>query len=1080
MSNISSVVKAGRGACALALLVAAAGTVRAQTAQEQFGRVRIQYRTFHWQQYSTQNFTVMYYDGNEPAARRAVDYAEKELQRVTALIGYYPYAKTTLMLYNSVGDLRQSNVGLDLNPETVAGGDAPLARMSKVQIAFTGQQTDFKRELSFQLTRVLMNDMMYGGSLREVLQSSYLLQLPDWFISGASAYAAEGWSVEMDGFMRDMTRQYPSGNRTAPFFIRDPRLAGQSIWNYIAERYGYTTIQNILNLTRITRDAEVGISSSLNVPYKVFMRDWLAYYRALNTRPALAALVVPDAKFQVGGRNRKFAIYSQPVLSPNGQQLAYAVNELGRYRVVVANRDGSHRRTVGRGGYKTPDQQVETRLPALAWRGNSQVAVAEMSQGAMTLHLRDASGSNLLSRFSSVVTFRRSASLFQNYDQVLDMSYSADGKSLAFSAVRGGQNDLYVLRAGSRQAEQLTNDLFDDVQPVFMPNGQGIVFSSNRYLDSLGRVRPATFPNVVNNYDLFLYHLDGRALPVEALASTISNETRPRALSNDEILYLGEESGVRNLYRYSLKTKQRDLLTSFLPNIIDFDYSPGTGALAFVALVQARDVLYAYPKFELPAALPGIKTARQQTLEDRSAAPVAAVARPAARVTTPTADSTGAPTGSRRDRRKADEAVNTSDYVFEEDEPVRPTRPAARRGPINKVLPEVPVVAGPYRYDTRFMADNITTSLYSDPLLGLGLQFRAHLNDILENQRIEAGLFGLFDLSTSNINASYTNLTHRVDWTVAYQKQAYFFDLEQGRFRYGRHEAAVTFAYPLTHNMSLRAGPRFESISRTRTNNFLNDLDLNQNYLGYKAELVFDNTITTGVNMLRGTRMKIALEQLRGVGNQGLNFGKLTIDLRHYQKIHRSIIWANRASYGQFFGPNTQYFRLGGMDNWFLSNYKDDRVTFLPNTPTPGPSQVFNQQFVTNMRGFDYSTRYGSRYILFNSELRVPIVQYLSRRPIYSAFLRNLQFTGFVDAGTAYTGGNPFSVDNSNNTLPFGGNGNPFSGTVTNFSNPLLVGYGAGVRSTLFGFYGKADVAWGRENYVTNPPKFYFTLGYDF
>lgn len=1077
MRDISSVVKAVRGACALVVLVALAGPARAQTAQEQFGRVRIQYKNFHWQQYTTQNFTVMYYDGNEPAARRAVDYAEKELQRVTALIGYYPYSKTTLMLYNSVGDLRQSNVGLDPNPETVAGGDAPLARMSKVQIAFTGQQTDFKREVSFQLTQVLLNDMMYGGSLREVLQSSYLLQLPDWFIAGASAYGAEGWSVDMDGYMRDMTRLYPAGNRTAPFFIRNPRLAGQSIWNYIAERYGYTSVQNILNLTRITRDAEVGISSSLNVPYKTFLRDWLAYYRALNNQPATAALAQPDAKFQVGGRNRRAVIYSQPVISPNGQELAYAVNELGRYRVVVASRDGSHRRTVGRGGYKTPDQQVEARLPALAWRGNAQVAVAEINQGVMTLHLREARGSNLLGRFSSIVKFRRPASLFQDYDQVLGMSYSSDGKSLVFSAVRGGQNDLFVLRAGSRRAEQLTNDLFDDVQPVFMPDGKSIVFSSNRYLDSLGRARPATFPNVVNNYDLFQYHLDGRALPVEALASTISNETRPRALSDDEILYLGEESGVRSLYRYSLKTKERALLTGFLPNINDFDYNPGTTALAFVAPAQARDVLYAYPKFELPVALPGVKTGRQQTLENRSNAPVAAKAAP--RTTTPTtADSAAAPT-SRRARRKANEAVNVSDYVFEEDEPVRP-RPAARRAPVNKVLPDVPQVAGPYRYDTRFMADNITTSLYSDPLLGIGLQFRAHLNDILENQRIEAGLFGLFDLKTSRINASYTNLTHRIDWTVAYQKEAYFFDIQDGNFRYGRHQAAVTLAYPLTHNLSLRAGPRYENTSRTLTNSFSNSFDVNQNYLGYKAELVFDNSIATGVNMLRGTRMKVAVEQLQGVNNAAFNFGKITIDLRHYQKVHRSIIWANRASYGQFFGPNTQYFRLGGMDNWFFPNYVGDRVNFLNNTPVLDPSQLFNQQFVTNLRGFDYSTRTGSRYLLFNSELRIPIVQYFSRRPITSSFLRNFQILGFVDAGTAYSGGNPLSVDNSNNTLPFGGNGNPFSGTVTNFSNPLLVGYGGGIRSTLFGFYGKADVAWGRENYITNPPKFYFTLGYDF
>ena len=153
------------------------------------------------------------------------------------------------------------------------------------------------------------------------------------------------------------------------------------------------------------------------------------------------------------------------------------------------------------------------------------------------------------------------------------MSYSPDGKALVFSAVRDGQNDIYLLRAGSRKVEQLTDDLFDDVQPVFLPGGQGLVFSSNRYLDSAGRARPATFQNVVNNYDLFQYHLDGRALPVETLVSTISNETRPRAISDDEILYLGEESGVRALYRYSLKTKQRSLVTNWLPNMQDFDYN---------------------------------------------------------------------------------------------------------------------------------------------------------------------------------------------------------------------------------------------------------------------------------------------------------------------------------------------------------------------------------------------------------------------------------------------------------------------------------------------------------------------------
>ncbi|GAA4359760.1 hypothetical protein GCM10023185_26640 [Hymenobacter saemangeumensis] len=1061
--------KATRGAALLAALLLALPAARAQTAQEPFGRVRIQYKNFEWQQFATQNFIVYFYDGGEPSARRAAEYAERELQRITALIGYYPYSKTTLLLYNSVGDLRQSNIGLSSDKQ-LTGGETPIARMSKVQIAFTGQQTDFKRELSTQITTVLLNDMMYGGSLKEVLQSSYLLQLPDWFIGGAAAYAAEGWSVEMDGYMRDMTRQHTS-NRTAPFFLRNPQLAGQSIWNYVAERYGYTTIQNILNLTRITRDIEVGISSSLNVPFKVFLKDWLTYYRDLNGQPT-AALVMPDAQHNLSGRNRRNAVYSQPVFSPNGQQMAYAVNDQGRYRVVVARRDGSHRRIIRRGGYKTPDQQVETRLPVLAWRGNSQVAIAEMLRGEMSLHLRDAAGHDLLSRVGEAVKFKRPASLFDAYDQVLSLNYSPDGKALVFNAVRGGQNDLFLLRAGSRKAEQLTNDLFDDIQPVFLPGGQGIVFSSNRYLDSAGRARPATFPNVVNNYDLFLYHLDGRAIPVETLVSTISNELRPRAISDDEIVYLSEENGVRGIYSYSLKTKQRAPMSNFLPNMQDFDYSAASKALAFVVPFQGRDQLYLYPDYALPSALTLNKTTRQQTLEDRSVA--AAAPKPAPKPAPAPVDTTGT-----AKRRKAAGTINTSNYQFEEDEPAplaAKRRRQAAADAAKAAQPETPLLTGPFRNDTRFMADNVSSALYVDPLLGLGLQFRAGLTDALENHRIDASLFGLFDLRTSNIQASYTNFTKRYDWGIGYQKQAYFFDSDRGsRYRYGRHEVAPFVSYPLTHNISVRIGPRYVNMTRIRTNDISVIEDETQNYLGYNGELVFDNAIMTGVNMMSGTRMKVALLGLNNLGNRGLNFSRLTIDLRHYQKLHRSLVWANRASYGHFFGPHPQFFRLGGMDNWLNASYEGgNRTTY------EDPAQNFYQQFVTNMRGFDYSSRTGSRYLLFNSELRFPIVQYFSRRPIYSGFFRNLQLTAFADAGTAYSGGNPFGEDNSNNTTPFGGNGSLFSGTVTNFSNPFLVGYGFGARTTLLGFYGKFDMAWGQENYVTKSPKLYFTLGYDF
>ena len=80
------------------------------------------------------------------------------------------------------------------------------------------------------------------------------------------------------------------------------------------------------------------------------------------------------------------------------------------------------------------------------------------------------------------------------------------------------------------------------------------------------------------------------------------------------------------------------------------------------------------------------------------------------------------------------------------------------------------------------------------------------------------------------------------------------------------------------------------------------------------------------------------------------------------------------------------------------------------------PADLFYLEYVTPLRGFNYNVRSGSRYLLANAELRIPIVQYIYNGPIASGFFRNLQLTAFADAGSAYDGANPFTGENSINT----------------------------------------------------------------
>src|SRR5215217_966870 len=95
------------------LLLGSYEQARAQIVPEPFGKNRIQYKRFKWQYLSSQNFNVYYYGNGKDNATLTAEYAEKELKRITSLIGYFPYSKTTLILYASVADMRQSNIGLN-------------------------------------------------------------------------------------------------------------------------------------------------------------------------------------------------------------------------------------------------------------------------------------------------------------------------------------------------------------------------------------------------------------------------------------------------------------------------------------------------------------------------------------------------------------------------------------------------------------------------------------------------------------------------------------------------------------------------------------------------------------------------------------------------------------------------------------------------------------------------------------------------------------------------------------------------------------------------------------------------------
>ena len=117
---------------------------------------------------------------------------------------------------------------------------------------------------------------------------------------------------------------------------------------------------------------------------------------------------------------------------------------------------------------------------------------------------------------------------------------------------------------------------------------------------------------------------------------------------------------------------------------------------------------------------------------------------------------------------------------------------------------------------------------------------------------------------------------------------------------------------------------------------------------------------------------------------------------------------------------------------------------------------------------------------MLNIELRFPLAKYFHNGPVTSNFLRNLQLATFTDIGTTWSENGPFAIRYEYPISPVAGSRNYFGAAVNTFKNPFLLGYGLGVRTTIFGYYAKCDAAWGMENKDIQKPIVYLTLGYDF
>ncbi len=1091
-----------------------------------FGRNRIQYtKDRDWHYYRFNEFDTYYYKGGQSLAIYTSAYADKQIRMLSKKMATPLESKIQFLVFKDLSDLLETNVGLITNTEYNTGGLTHVME-NKVFLYFTGDHASYEQQINRGIAQVMVNEIMYGGSAGSKMKNSMLLNFPTWYTQGLVNYLGQNWDTDLDHQLREIFRlsKYDKFDRLS---AEQQIVVGHSLWRYIEIKYGSKMITDVLYMAKINRNLENGFLYVLGLNFETLIMEWKSFY---------AQAYDPDFKLSsnpehnIGFKLRKGKHYDHIKLSTDGRYVAYTTNEMGKVRVRVYDREKKRHKTIYKSGYKI-DDKVDFSYPLITWSpmGNFLAVIYEKKKD------------NFLTIFNLDDKEKRTKFL-GDFDRVHDFTYNPRGNTLAISGIKSGQSDIYLLSIASNSMQRITQDAFDDFYPSFTQDGNSIFWSSNRWDDTLrkidllvSRIAEDTIRGM-NKFDLFQYSMVKGGSTARRITNTpLANETHPLSLDKNFYSWLSDENGIINRYvgsfdsaisyidtstHYRYYTKYA-AVTNYISNIQSYDVNPELGLTADLFTSEGRQKIHLQTlesleqlerqklhytqfmslmvtRFEEERKLKEFRLQAQQNRLINLAndtvklpnlpAELAIIANETELVSKKFRVVTQSELDPESANHKLENIQNPTENLLPDNASKQALQSAKTRGPADEIL--AAYVNRPYK--VQFSIDEVVSQVdfsyfnygyqaFTNPQYpiyinnGFNAMFKLGVLDLFEDYRLIGGVRLSPNLKNNEYFLSYFNLKNRLDHEFTFHRNSV---TDQYGYLYWTtytHDLFYRLGIPLNRikGFKLTLGLRSDNIVlhsvETQTlaepNQFVN------NGIA-KLEYIYDKSRSGGLNITYGTRYKLFGEYYQPIEDLGNNTVVLGFDFRRYFKIHKTIVWANRLAGSTSFGTQPLVYYLGGVDDWIGAK-------FSPNIQVDPEIDYKYQTLATNMRGFPQNIRNGNNFFVFNSELRIPPFQYFSRRPIESSFWNNFMVVTFFDAGSAWTGMNPYSESNSlfrKTIYQY-----PIKVTIISQEDPLVAGFGFGLRAQVFGYYMRADWAWGMINgYITDKPMFYYSLSLDF
>ncbi len=523
----------------------------AQVNTVEFGKNRVQYQKFNWKYYQTDNFNTYFSQDGLSIGKYVAQIAEEELPGIEEFVEYGLQRRANIVVYNNFDEFQQSNIGLGIDWQNT-GGVTKLVN-NKIVIFFDGNHENLKRHIREGIAKVLVDNVLFGDDLGEFAANQALLDLPKWLTDGFTAYAGEYWSAQLDD---DLKSALLSGryNNFYQFAHEKPLLAGHAFWRYIGEKYGKSKTTYMLYLARIYRNLNTASNRvTKKKKFKTLLSDFMTEESQKYFKDIRGRRVAPKGQLSVSEYiNKKDFIRFNA--NPVPRNMSYAVVEFkqGKYYVVL-NENFVNRKILLKFGARSREDEKNPNYPIMAWDGKgSRLAVLYWEEGKIKLFVYDV-----------VNRVKINKTELKQFDQVQDMKYMLDANTLLFSAVKSGQTDIFVYKIDKQTTEQITNDVYDDLDASFVafPNKTGIIFASNR-ASATALSSDDTLPH--NRFNIFLVNNWNKSefKQITQLTDMKQGTARfPSQYNTSHFTFVSNENGINNRYAGFFSTERAGLDT---------------------------------------------------------------------------------------------------------------------------------------------------------------------------------------------------------------------------------------------------------------------------------------------------------------------------------------------------------------------------------------------------------------------------------------------------------------------------------------------------------------------------------------